>query len=179
MSPTEKDYERVGRWLDGEEVQLTDLQRALAEEIAAAAQKAAPALEVELPPGTLHRVHMRLAQAARPASTKRWWRWASAAAAAMILAAGLWMLARAGGGNGTSPQQYVETFLQAPADQLEARMELLADEMADCHMALSMGDLWPLEMALQGLEEEMGQFNPGGFESDENGQEDPWEESLW
>ncbi len=94
-------------------------------------------------------------------------------AAAVVIAAGALTLILTSRDNGISPRQYVETFLRAPTEELDARVELLAEEVADYQMQLSLSEAWPLEMALQGLEEEVGQFDPGRFEGNGVGPEDP------
>ena len=179
MNPSEKDYARVGRRLDGEDVELTAAQRALAREVAADAEKVGLLLDVKLPPGLLHRLHGRMVDAGRTRLRGRWLRRAGAAAAAVVIAGAVFTLIRTRGGNGISPQQYVETFLRLPAEELDARVELLAEEVADYRMQLCLGEACPLEMALQGLEEEMGQFDPGGFEGDGVGPDDDAKELLW
>ena len=177
MKLTERDYECVGRWLDGQELELTPAQRALAEEIVADAGVVGPALDVALPPGTLHRAQARMVGLGR--FRRRRLPWVAAAAAAVAIAVGLWALIGANGSGTISPQQYVEAFLQDPGEGLDARVELLAEEMADYQVRLALGELWPLEMALQGLEEDVGEFDPRGRDPAEAGADDLWEELLW
>ncbi len=178
MSLSEQDYGQVARWLDGEDVELTAAQRALAEEVAADSERVGRALEVELPAGTLHRVAARLAAgAARPRAKRHSLGWAGAVAAAAVIAAGLWMFLRPGGAK-LSPREYVEAFLEPPPDRIEAQVELLAEDVADCQLELSLGDLRPLEVGLQALEDRLSGFDTGGEDSPEAAGEDA-DEQLW
>lgn len=152
MNPRHEDYERVGRWLDGEPVELTDAQRALAEEVAADAAALGPALDVSLPAGALHRAHGRLKRALP--RRRRWQplRWAAAAAAAAAVTLAV-VLGR--GGNGMQPSEYLECFLQAPAGELDDRADALADELAEYQVQLTLNGEWPTAVAFTGLEGEV------------------------
>jgi hypothetical protein len=81
MMLNERQYERVARWLDGEDVELAPLERAAAEEIRRDEAAIAIALDAFPPTETRRRAHRRLAAAlAHPRIG--WWRVAAAAAAA-------------------------------------------------------------------------------------------------
>ena len=173
MNTPDEDYELVARRLDGEEVVLTPAQRALAEGIAADAEKVGPALEVSVPPGTLHRVSARVsstlsrtegrqAAAARAPARKKWLRWVGAAAAAAVVVAALLLP--------LSPEK-PDTSSQAPThaavdmsdlvrtiDEFDARVEVLAEELADYRVRLALDEDFSAELALVGLEEEMTEF---------------------
>ena len=67
MALSERQYERLGRRLDGEEVRLNPAQQAAAGEIGAWEQTLAPAMDVPLPTGAIDRVRRRVAaELARP-----------------------------------------------------------------------------------------------------------------
>jgi hypothetical protein len=174
MSPTERDYELVGRWLDGEEVSLTPGQRALGEEIASGAAEVGAALDVAMPAGALHRAHGRLAVRPRVPRVGR----LVAAAAAVVVAAGLLIVLGTRPEAGVSPQQYVASFLGAPAGDFDARAELLTEELAACRMELALADSWPLELALQGLEDDIRRFDPSGFDPAEGAAEEEPDEAI-
>jgi len=161
MNPTPRDYERVGQWLDGEPVQLTPAQRALAETIAADARKVGQALDAPPPPGVLHRVNARLKAAGPAAGRWAWLRWVSAAAAAAVLV-GAALLPRTAPPPQAAPEpsQYVEHFLQVPAGELDARAQLLSEELAeiDYEVRLASNGEWPVELARSGLEAELGEL---------------------
>ena len=91
MKPANEDYELAARWLDGEAVELTGRQRALVDEIAVDAEAVGLALDVRLPPGTLHRVAAGL-RPVRPQARVLKWRITQAVAAAAVIAVALGML---------------------------------------------------------------------------------------
>jgi hypothetical protein len=53
---------------------------------------------------------------------------------------------------------YLLHFLHVPGADLDARAELLSQEIANCHVEVALADNWPMELALSGLEQEMGQL---------------------
>ena len=182
MNATNEDYELVARYLDGEEVTLTAAQLALAEEVVSDGRQVGRALEVPSPAGTLHRVHGRMVRGLRPAS--RLWRrvrWAAplAAAAAVILA----LVLLPGGPAGTVPgptiaaADYVDHFTRSPTQELDLRVDLLAEELADYHVRLALNGSWAFETAVAGVEEEMDDLFLGD-ETDAAPMLETWEESL-
>jgi hypothetical protein len=158
MSATQEDYERIGRRIDGEDVDLTEAQRALAEEIAADEAGVGAALAVSLPGGTLHRVSARVRRALPGRRRARAVRWAAAAAAVAAAVAMAALLTT--DTNGVEPSEYVAHFLHAPSGELEARADMLADELAEYQVHLAVGDEWGLEVAVNGLEQELGELIP-------------------
>ncbi|HUS48147.1 MAG TPA: hypothetical protein VM098_08505 [Phycisphaerae bacterium] len=88
----EEQYERVARWLDGEKVKLTPPEQDATEEICRTEADLASALDAASRQASMDRARRRLAAAlARP--QLRLWRigaLATAAAAAVVLAAVLW-----------------------------------------------------------------------------------------
>ena len=93
----EKQYERVARRLDGEEISLTAEEQALVEELGLLEAELGTGLDMALPAGVASRLGGRLDSALHPGRGVRlWFRPAGmlAAAAAVLLAvgAGLWSL---------------------------------------------------------------------------------------
>ena len=160
MAPSPEDYESVARRLDGERVELTDAQQALAGEISANAAGLAPALDVPLPAGLLHRVQARALPASSVPRLRGWPRWAAVAAAvAVVVGAALTWRAPAPPATPTlmiSAQTYVEEFTKTPAPALEARVRVLEEEIADTRASLALADSLDLDISLAGLEEEFG-----------------------
>jgi len=157
MAPTDRDYEFVGRWLDGEAVELTAEQKALAARIAADAAVVGEAMDVPLPAGMLHRVHRRRpSPAPRRGRWRSVWRW-SAAAAVILLAAALAALLP-GRGAHLADDEYVDRFLGTPADPLDAQVELLADELAAYHVELALAEESAIDLTVSGLEQEVGEM---------------------
>ncbi len=184
MNPTETDYELVARHLDGEEVTLTVAQQALAEEIAGDAEPVAAALDVAMPSGALHRVGARTARALRRSGMWRRVAWSvpvAAAAAGVVVMA---LLLPPQGPTTTPPPvrptmtaaEYI-SLLESPADDIDARVGLLAEEVADYHVRLALGESGPLDLSLLGVEEEIEGFFLGDEVAEPMGP-DLWEESL-
>ena len=174
MAAANDDFERVARWLDGEDVELTAEQRALAEEVLADEAALAGALEVAPPPGVLHRVQAGLVRGpVRRPLRRRYLAVLSAAAAVVATVLALWLVGRSSMGPATP--EYVEQFLEPPAAALDARVDALAEELADAQVRLALGDEWPVETAVAALAEELGELI-----ADEGaaGTWELWEESL-
>lgn len=86
MEMTEKQYERIARWLDGQEVTLNEAERIVADEIGRDERMLASAVPADAPREALGRACRRMAaELARP--TRRLWigRFAAAAAAAAAI----------------------------------------------------------------------------------------------
>ena len=182
MNTTNEDYELVARYLDGEEVTLTAAQLALAEEVVSDGREVGRALEAPSPAGTLHRVHGRMVRDLKPA--RRLWRrvrWAAplATAAAVILA----MVFLPGAPTRLVPEptiaaaDYVDHFTTSPTQELDLRVDLLAEELADYHVRLALNGSWEFETAVAGVEEEMDDLLLGD-ETDAAPMLDTWEEPL-
>ncbi len=183
MSTKNEDYELIGRWLDGEDIDLTADQRALAEDITADAERVGPALDVHMPAGTLHRVNARLIQACdgagRPHKSGRlvWLRWSAAAAAvaaAVIIAAVLFQPTAPVGpdtpdrpiaGMGANDEMFVYNILD-DEDGWDVRAETLGEEMTDCRASLALNEDFPAALALAEMEYELEEFILDDAESD-------------
>ncbi len=171
MAPTNDDYERIGRFLDGEPVELTPAQREIADAMAASEAPVGAALDAAPPAGALHRVHARIrTELARGRSPRRWARWVPAAAAAAAVFALALLTTTPPEANTLGEAEYVEAFLQGPAGELDEEVRGLIEEVATYQVELSLGDPVPLEIALDGLEHELG-------ETAEEADPDAWE--LW
>ncbi len=162
MNTNNEDYELIARRLDGEEVELTDAQQALADEISADADAVGRAMDVSLPGGTLHRISARIRQShidRRPA--RLWLRWA-AAAAAVIVAAVLWW--PSGPDDVSRPKPFPpangEQFVYNTVadDDLDLRVETLSDELADARTALLLDEDFTTELAMASFEQEMDEL---------------------
>jgi len=157
--------------------ELTDLERALMAEIAAAEARIGPALDVDVPAGALHRVGARLAAASGARrGPRRWLAWTGAAAAAAIaVAACLWLAPRPTERRAQlTPGEYVVRFVQASSDPLDLRVQMLGEELADYHVAMALGDDWPLDMAFLAFEDAIEQAI---LEDQPLGSEDDW--PIW
>ncbi len=181
MGRSNEDLERVARRLDGENIELTASQQALARQVAADAARLARALDVPLPAGTLHRVHARLRQARQPGRAK-WRIGRMVAAAAAVLLAGLGLLWVATGGHRPRPQiapeVYVREFLKAPSPNFQACVAVIEEELAAAQVRLAWGEPPELEVALAGLEEELQQSLAGEDASSDEAVWQQWMESL-
>ena len=156
MSPTDKDYELVGRWLDGEDVELTGPQRGLAGEIAADAAAVSAAIAAPPPAGMLHRVSARLRRH-RPARgiVRGPLRWASvAAAAAVVVAAALLCTVRPRVA-AVPPAEYVRQFLYTPAGELDPRLYQLGEELTAYQVELALREYAAIEDVVDEIELEL------------------------
>ena len=88
MKPTEEQFERVARWLDGEPVELSAAEREIADAIQRDERRMAAELDVSTPTAAMARARRR-ATAALAGRRRRWWPAvaATAAAAAIVLVA--------------------------------------------------------------------------------------------
>jgi len=57
-----------------------------------------------------------------------------------------------------SADEYVDQFLNAPVDEWETRAGLLAEEVADYHVRLALGEPWSLDLDITRVEEEITGF---------------------
>jgi len=172
----------IARNDNDEFLELSDSERALMAEIAADEARIGPVLDVDVPPGVLHRVgaHLAAATGAR-ARSRRWLAWTSAAAAAAAVAVAAWLWLPAHRQETTAqltPGEYVERFVQDVRDPLDLRVQMLGEELADYHVAMTLGDDGPLEMAFLAFEDAFEQVI---LEDPRPGSEDdwpPWEDPL-
>ena len=95
MAITERQYERIALWLDGQDVALNDAERAVADEIRRDEAFVGAAADVRIPHGALDRASRRVAaELARPTRRLRIGRFVAAAgavAAAIIVVTALLM----------------------------------------------------------------------------------------
>lgn len=158
MKPSNEDYERVARWLDGQTVELTGEQRALVDEIAVEAEAVGRALDVRLPPGTLHRVAAGLRPARRETRVLKW-RIPQAVAAAAVLAIAVGMLWLGGGETPKPPDiavdDYVQELVRSPAPALGAEIDALETDLASAHACVVLGEPSDLEVALADLADQV------------------------
>ncbi len=120
MTTNEIDYERIARWLDGQEVRLTDAERATAEGIRRDEARMGAALDVSPPASALARARRALPKR-RSSRTIRILRWAApltAVAAAIVLAV-------------VFSRGPVDPRPGAPGDEADVSVEVLASVAAD------------------------------------------------
>ena len=72
---------------------------------------------------------------------------------------------------------YVDHFTTSPTQELDLRVDLLAEELADYHVRLALNGSWEFETAVAGVEEEMDDLLLGD-EADAAPMLDTWEEPL-
>ena len=169
MALTEEQYERIGRWLDGESVELSANERAAAEEIRGAeAHLAGPMRDVEVPARAMARARRRLVAAtARPALRVRFVGIAAGAAAvaAAVVIALLTFLAepdsrkpdRNQADDQTIPVEvWVAAVQQTPGGD---DIALLADELDKLEAELAWSETaQPLDRQIESLARELDQF---------------------
>lgn len=139
----DEQYERVARWLDGDAVELTAAESALAEEIRAEEARLGDALQAAPPMVAMARARVRMiAAAARPRwHAVRWGLSGAAAAAAVLVAASLlwWGGAqpqRMPGGAPLTADMLSEAYM--PESQ-NVDLDLIADELSDMQAEMVVG----------------------------------------
>lgn len=165
MDTNDKDYELIARRMDGSEIDLTESQKALAEEISADAEAVGRALDVRLPGGVLHRVGARIRQN-RGTERKQQTSWlrragiAAAVAAAVIVAA---VLLPPFGPDGDGIKIPVpptsangeRLVYSTVADDLDLRVEALWEDLADARTTMMLDEDFSTELAMASFEQEM------------------------
>ena len=99
MNPSEQQYEQIARYLDGEDVSLSEPLRELAEQIRRDEAAVGQALDITVPPPAIGNARNRmLAELARPRrrALRRWVGGLSAAAAAAAIVLAVWLAAEFG-----------------------------------------------------------------------------------
>jgi len=87
MSLNDQQYERVASWLDGEDIELSTAERAVAEEIRGDQALLAATIELRRPRRALARAQRRMsAELARPSRRKVWLGWLTAAESVAVAA---------------------------------------------------------------------------------------------
>ena len=164
MNLTDKDYELIARWLDGEPIELTEDQLAVAREISAQSEAVADAIDVHIPPGVLHRVNVRLKQALKSRKQQRGRKVAYLVAAAaiviVVISAAIFLLHRPGEVSHKSriyhPEAgYTATVDYTDEDAIEAKIEQLSQELDDYSAELVVDETFPDEIVFAGIEDEI------------------------
>ena len=168
MDITPEDYDLIARWLDGEPLELTEEQRAVAQEISKLSSPVYDVLDVQVPAGVLHRVNARLKQALaeqqRQGSKTGRIGWLIAAAAGVIIAVSIWLflLLRPGGTQAPRFAQHqpiaqndARRFIYTDDDSIEMQIERLSHELANYRAELTIGENFPDEIVLAGIEQEI------------------------
>jgi hypothetical protein len=169
MILSEEQYERIARWLDGEEIRLTAEEREAVSDLHRSRAVVAPALDVEVPREAMARAERRL-RAALAHPRRRLLRIgalaggaAAAAAAAIVIAiSALHTLPPGGDADGVAKVP-LEVFVAAMQEsETEKEMLLLAREMDD--LEAEWAALAPIAQAddmdeeLELLRQEIGQL---------------------
>ena len=161
---TDKDYELIARWLDGEPIELTEDQLAVARKISAQSKVVADAIDVHIPPGVLHRVNARLKQALKSRRRQRGrkvtYLVAAAAIVIVVISATIFLLHRSGEVSHKSrlyhPEAgYTATVDYADEDAIEAKIEQLSQELDDYSAELVVDETFPDEIVFAGIEDEI------------------------
>ncbi len=153
-----EDYELVARRLDGEVVELTAEQNALGEEVAADFEAVGAALDVQLPPGTLHRVAAGL-WPARPQPFVLKWHVQRAIATAAVIAVALGMiwlgtLETAPAGDMTA-DVYLRELIKNPDPGLGVEIDAVETDLASAHASVVLDEPSDLEVAVADLAEKV------------------------
>ncbi|MHC4562345.1 MAG: hypothetical protein ACYS8X_06175 [Planctomycetota bacterium] len=157
---SEHDYELIGRWLDGEPVELTDAQRAAADEIAQDANALDLSVDARRQHQAMDRARRRLsAELARPTRRRRLSIVASVEAVAV--AAVLIFTIIVGTGVDADSIWPLEAIIAA-ADEADAPdvMDLIQDEMdaLQAELLVELPDEGHEELELDDLQREIDEF---------------------
>ena len=157
MTLTEHDYEQVALYLDGRKVDLTADQRELLRRFQA--DEGRVRLDVTVPAGTLHRVNQRLAGTGRVEHRHHaWWRWGSAAAAAMVAAfllSSQWPMSTSGPlGGPMSADEYVRAFLHEGGGEFRDQTSSLSERLLDYELDWAMNTPWTVDISVGGDDNE-------------------------
>jgi len=156
MTPRNEDYDLVARYLDGEPLELTAEQKALAEEIASDFAVVGPALDAAPPGGMLHRVSARIRHAGRPKARVLKWRVPLAAAAGLVIATLAGILWLHNGGNGILPADVaVRELLKNPDPGLRAEIDAAEIDLAAAQAVVTGDEPSDLELALVDVAEQI------------------------
>ncbi|MFP4054129.1 MAG: hypothetical protein ACLFV7_09725 [Phycisphaerae bacterium] len=168
MEYTDRQYQRVAAYLDGEPIELTGQERTLAEELPALETELEAALTVEMPPRTREEIRRRMtAELARP--TVRWGRvlrvFAAAAVVAVVASAALLTLP---GEKPDPPRKlsvvsYEQVTEVTRSEALAAELELIAEEVDQLEAdmlasATGTGDYTRTSMGVDAADEELNEF---------------------
>ena len=171
MEPSDRQYQRVATWLDGEPVELTPDEQALAEDIGRLEDALAVRMGAEpvaqLPPSARARAMRRVqAELARPGL--RWGRviraFAAAAAMAVVASAALLMLQDKPVTPDRSEQVSYERVVELTGSTaFAAEVELISQEVDELEAetlasATGTGDYTPSSVLMEEAAEEMNEF---------------------
>jgi hypothetical protein len=163
---SEQQYERVARWLDGERIDLSAQEMAAGGEIRRGEASLVAALGVEMPPQVLRRVQKRIvAELARPAHrpVRIGFVTATAAAAALLLAAGLFRMAQDPGRAHSRVAEVTVSVLELMqalgSPYKDAEMDMLAGQMAELEAdVLASRNPSSLDLEIDALQQEIDDF---------------------
>ena len=168
MQTNDEKYQRVGRYLDGENIDLTGEELALAEEIRTASQRLAGILDVQAPDESLSLAGRKMMAelAKRPQSGLRavWRQVARVAAVLLIAVLMMWLLPsrpsverRTAGTDSTVPTEIL-TEVDWRGDQ-HVDLDLIARQLEEIEAEILVTfSSTTLEMELDNVRQELGEF---------------------
>ena len=175
MRISREHYERVARYLDGEDVRLDEAERELSEQIRRD-ERLLAALDVGLPAPAAARARRRMVAAlARPGGRVRWLRWvvgveAAAVAALLLVAVTLAIVSR--GPEGPRAPVVVPTSVLIASTEFSAQsdLDILARQLDELEAELATSvPISDGDVEIDSLERDVQDFLL-------NGGRDPWEE---
>jgi len=161
----EEQYERIARWLDGEDLELSAAERGAAEEIRRAEAGLAQALKVSAPPAAINRARRRII-AAMAHPRVRLWRVgafaAASAAAAVLLTVLLWHARQQPAQPTPLPRQVKidATFLKALEEAADGdEIDLIKQELDEIAADVALVTGPPaMELRIDDLERRLDEF---------------------
>ncbi len=162
----DEQFDNIARYLDGEQVELTDEQRRLADEIRADEASLSGALDVEMPARAMRNVRRRIADELAPPRGRRrlFYRVATSAAIAASILLATALLLRLPNPTQTNPETRhgalaAVEFIEPLQDQTDIEIALLAGDVERLEQEVLL-DSGPEveEMELESLERDVDEF---------------------
>lgn len=178
MQLNEEQYERIAQWLDGRDINLSDIEREAAEEIRRDEKLMGDIMTVDAPAEAFVRAQQRMsAELAKPVIRIIPLRRIAAAAAIILIAAGVWLVSQPGdttlsGYSSKAPiSAIIDEMLEVTDDDTIA---LVTDEVAQLRTELVVSpDYTMMDLEINAIEDEIKDV----FLEDVPGWE--LEEGLW
>jgi hypothetical protein len=167
MELNEQHFERLARWLDGQELDLTGSERAAAEDIRRLEAAAGTLLDAAPPPESLARVRQRMlgALAGRRQRTLRWAGVIGAAAAILLVVS-----PRPGARPGDARMPTAPLLADVPEAPSQGEIDLLDKEAQDLEAQLMTSTLpGPEDVVLEPLWRDSGLLLPDELDADLEG----------
>ncbi|MCD6364905.1 MAG: hypothetical protein J7M14_03430 [Planctomycetes bacterium] len=159
MPLTEKQYERIGQWLDGENISLNEAELAAAKEMRRDETLLAGCADVACPSETMQLATRRmLAELARPQHFSVWVARLAAAVAVVVITAGVWLVVS---GPDVAGRQGADVPLEVVVQEMEASgnisaIDLVAGEIESLEADLViLADLDDIDAHIDSVESEI------------------------